>query len=366
MITEKKNQHYIPKFYLRNFSCNNNGKQIGVFNVDNEIYIKSAKLKTQGSKNFFYGYDGLIEDRLADIEGELAPIIKSIIDTKTLPPRDSKEHFFLLGFVILTNLRNPVKIEYMKNSMIEMKRRLLEMDPNVDIDKFAPDISHEEVVKMSLSNVVELIENITDLEYKLLINETSTPFITSDFPIVKYNQFLESKNWPLSRSGYCTVGLQIFIPLNSKILIMLYDSGIYRLGNRKQKCFSITKPQDIDEINILNFLNCFNTIFFDDKASEKYIRRLLQKSEKYKRANVTTSELSYVSDQSLDKHEIERTVDKNLIILGSTGCNTKLTVDGLKVHAKGQSYKFDNSAVQPRPHNKRLMRNDSNPSGTYL
>jgi len=124
MITEKKNQHFIPKFYLRNFSCNNNGKQIGVFNVDNEIYVKSAKLKTQGSKNFFYGYDGLIENRLADIEGELAPIIKSIIDTKTLPQRDSKEHFFLLGFVILTNLRNPVKIEYMKNSMIEMKRSL--------------------------------------------------------------------------------------------------------------------------------------------------------------------------------------------------------------------------------------------------
>jgi hypothetical protein len=47
-MTEKKNQHYIPKFYLRNFSYENNGKQIGVYNILNEIFVSKGKLKTQG------------------------------------------------------------------------------------------------------------------------------------------------------------------------------------------------------------------------------------------------------------------------------------------------------------------------------
>lgn len=53
MPTDKKNQHYIPKFYLRNFSYDGNKNQIGVFNIFNNIYVQQAKLKTQGSKNFF-------------------------------------------------------------------------------------------------------------------------------------------------------------------------------------------------------------------------------------------------------------------------------------------------------------------------
>ena len=45
--TEKKNQHYIPKFYLRNFSYQNFGKQIGVYNLENKLYIPKAALKNQ-------------------------------------------------------------------------------------------------------------------------------------------------------------------------------------------------------------------------------------------------------------------------------------------------------------------------------
>ncbi|WP_394261826.1 DUF4238 domain-containing protein [Moraxella boevrei] len=53
MITDKKNQHYVPKFYLRNFSYNNNGKQIGLFNLKSEKFFVNVPLKNEASKNFF-------------------------------------------------------------------------------------------------------------------------------------------------------------------------------------------------------------------------------------------------------------------------------------------------------------------------
>lgn len=359
MVTDKKNQHYIPKFYLRNFSFKNNKAQIGVFNLNNEIYIQRAKLKAQGSKNFFYGYDGIIEDKLSDIESELTQVIKRIIETKALPKRESKEHNDLLTFVSLTDLRNPVQIGNIKKMIADMKRRLLEVDPNVDTENFVPNPTHDEVIKISLSNTSEITQNITDLEYKLLINQTKNPFITSDYPIAKYNQFLESKNWLYSKSGYGTVGLQIFIPLNAETLLLFFDSGIYKLGNRKQKYLIVQKTHDIDEINKLQFVNCFETIFFDEKATELYVRQLFQESKKFKRANVSTSELSYIFKEGDDQQKIIESGRKNLFVFGSTDCETKLIIDGLKVHSNGKAHKFNNSVAQLRHHPEKLMRNEN-------
>ena len=220
-MTEKKNQHYIPKFYLRNFSYQKNKKQIGIFNINNQFFFQTAKLKSQGSKNFFYGYDGVIEETLANIEGFLSQTLNEIIESKIIPNKNSDRHIKLLSFITLTDLRNPIRIEGFKMKLKDMKENLLKLDPNVDVEKFVPNPTHEEVVELMLSNFVEMIDFISDLDYKLLINKTKKPFISSDFPIVKYNQFLEQKKWQHSKSGFGTVGLQIFVPLNSELTLML-------------------------------------------------------------------------------------------------------------------------------------------------
>lgn len=352
MITEKKNQHYIPKFYLRNFSFRGNKKQIGVYNIFNEIFIQRSKLKTQGSKNFFYGYDGKIEDGLANIEGHLAEAIRNITNNYTLPPKKSKEHNDLLVFVSLTDLRNPVIIEAMKAMLDGMKSRLLELDPNADTEKLVPQATHDEIIKLSLSNIFEIVETTIDLDYKIFLNKTLNPFITSDYPIVKYNQFLEQKKWAHSKTGYGLVGLQIFIPLNSEIILVLFDSGIYKVGYKKQRVFEITKKEDINKLNILQFINCHGTVFFDEKASEAYIRMLHNKSKKYKRANVNKTELSYIFDEG---------EQKNLMIFGSSDCETQLKIDGIKIHSKGKSHKLNPSMSQLRSHPEKLSQfKDSN------
>ena len=67
MNSDKKNQHFVPKFYLRNFSFQNNGNELGIFNTKTEFYFKNAPIKAQGSKTFFYGHDGIIEERLSKL-----------------------------------------------------------------------------------------------------------------------------------------------------------------------------------------------------------------------------------------------------------------------------------------------------------
>ena len=321
----------------------------------NDLYFPTAKLKTQGSKNFFYGTDGIVEDKLADIEGHLARVIKQIIDTKSAPCKGSIDHLYLIYFILLTDFRNPVWIQNVKNRLLETDKRLLELDPTTEVDKLNPKPTHEEIVKLSLSMALEISNNLTDLDYKLLLNKTNKPFLTSDFPIVKYNQFLETKKWPHSKTGYLTVGLQIFVPINSEILLFLFDSSIYKIGEKRQTRFLVKTSQDIDAINILQFINGFETIFFNEKAPEYYVRQLSQKAKKYKKANLVKSELSYVFEDGDDRQQIIKSGQKNLLILGSTECETKLKIEGLKIHSNGRDYKFDKSVAQIRKHSKKLM-----------
>lgn len=55
MSQKTRNQHYLPQFFLRKFSIQNNGNQIGLYNIENEFFFPNAGIKNQGSKNFFYG-----------------------------------------------------------------------------------------------------------------------------------------------------------------------------------------------------------------------------------------------------------------------------------------------------------------------
>lgn len=356
MKTAKKNQHYIPKFYLRNFSFEVNQKEIGVFNITNQIFIQRAKLKTQGSKKFFYGEDGKIEDSLSIIEGKLAATIKNIIQSEELPQKLSSEHFELMTFLTLTDFRNPVRIQSMTGMFDTMKMRLNELDPNFDTSKVLPEHTHEETVKQSLSFTRKIIEIIADLDYKLLINNTTTPFLTSDFPIIKYNQFLEQRKWPNSKSGYGVTGLQIFVPITSKYVILFFDSDIYKVGFKKRQTLELNNSKEIDEINVLNFINCFDTIFFNHEVNEHYVKALFTKSKKFKRANVSQAELSYLIENHNDYNPMKNNGYKNLMIMRSTDCETKLNISGIKMHSKGKVNKLHSSMAQLRPHAEKIRK----------
>jgi len=354
MNTDKKNQHYIPKFYLRNFSIDNNQKQIGIYNIKSRFFYASAALKQQGSKNFFYGHDGVIEDQLSNIEGRLATLIKNITSSLILPKRNSKEHMELLLFAVLTHIRNPVSIEGIKKSQSMMKERLLEESPESELDGLIPDISHEDAISLSLSNISRILETINDLHFKLLINKTEAPFISSDFPVVKYNSFLEKKKWSLSKTGYVTKGLQIFIPLNPELLLVFYDSGIYKIGNKKDTVCEIRNLKDINQFNVLQVLNCSENIFFNKKVTKLYIENLLGTCIGYNRPNESTAEMSYLHKEGDDDSIPKK--NKNLIILGSTDCEINLQTDIVKMHSGAKKYVITNHAAQMRPLADKLLR----------
>lgn len=68
-MASNKNQHFVPRCYLRPFTINCNNKAINLFNIDKQKFIKNAPVKHQCSRDYFYGEDLIIEKALQPIEG---------------------------------------------------------------------------------------------------------------------------------------------------------------------------------------------------------------------------------------------------------------------------------------------------------
>ncbi len=356
--TEKENQHYIPKFYLRYFSYNNNKKQIGIFNQRNNLYIPNAALKTQASKKYFYGKDGVIEDWLSSIESIVAPILLKMCTDNQFPEFMSSIQADLIFFIILLDLRNPIRLNQWEKGKELLKERILSKNPeskNSQLILALEELSnHEENVKRVISNTKGILPYCMDLKYKLLKNTTKIPFITSDYPLIKYNQFLEMRKWNIGgHNGYGTVGAQMFLPLNDTYTLILYDPIVYKVGNKKEKIVEINELKSIEQLNLLQHLNSQETLYFNHKASKHYIEYLNTVASKYKKANVSFSEIYQIDD---GKGGFKK--NEEVISLGSVDLKINLTLQKIKFSSKVRGIKLDNRVAQFRPKAEQIYRHE--------
>ncbi|MBR9831331.1 DUF4238 domain-containing protein [bacterium] len=349
-LTEKANQHYIPKFYLRQFSYLNNKKQIGVYNTSSGFFIHNGKLKTQASKKFFYGKDGILENFYQKLENIFAPIMMRCIREEKVPRQPSIEQMDFLNLIFTMELRNPMSIELRRKSLVEIHERVEQIDAdyysNEEKEDFKNFISNDNLHRMAISNLKDIVMLSSDLKIKLLRNNTTQPFITSDYPIVKYNQFMEKADWVkgISYNGSGWIGQQIFFPLNEKYLIFLYDPNIYKVGFKKQDTVELNDINSVNSLNILQFLNCTENIFFSHNASENYINTLHKKSAKFTKGNQT-------NNFEMDTILPDGSKEENSFIFSSSISNleTNLNIEKVKIHTKGRGFKFDDYAIQWRP-----------------
>ena len=289
-----------------------------------------------------------------EIESILSKEIHKIVKTRNLPRHNSDGQKLLLQFVALTHLRNPIAIEGIKNSSKAVKEKILEMDPNAKVENLIPEPTHEEAIALSLSTVNEIVDIISDLDFKLLVNKTDTKFISSDLPVVRYNQFLEYKKWNHGKTGYGSMVLQIFIPLSPELTIIFYDCKTYKVGEKKHNTLELRNNKNIDKLNQLQYLNCLDTLFFGEQTTKHYVENLIKNSSKYIKANQTSAELSFIVSPETTEQEKK----ENLIIVGNTDCTTNLEIDGVKMLSGGRLRKLSNSMAQLREKPLERMKNN--------
>jgi hypothetical protein len=80
-------------------------------------------------------------------------------------------------------------------------------------------------------------------------------------------------------TGGLSTGLQVFVPLSPKHLLMLYDAGVYRVGTWKNPL--VTKKlanSDVTKLNSLQVHTADENLYFNDWSDEKFVEYIVRRS----------------------------------------------------------------------------------------
>lgn len=247
-MAEKKNHHIVPQSYQRLFS--NDDKNIGIYVIKKNLIINLSPIKNTMSKNYFYSKDQTIEDSLSDIE-RLCMLVFHKLENNYDYCLHEVERLNILAYVMLQLGRTAYMSKKLSDDVNEMSIEIFkrctgikQLDPHLEFRFNEPPL-------FSLSVFAGMIINMADLSFKLVCIDSKcySDFITSDCPAFIINPYFDFLGYAgVKILGY--KGVCLMMPLTPKLVILFYDSNIYKIGNRKGKVV-ISEPKVIETINML-------------------------------------------------------------------------------------------------------------------
>ena len=251
-LATNKNQHFVPRCYLRPFTSREEDKTICLFNVDLLRAIPNASVRHQCAKSYFYGRNAKLEKAIQFVEQSYSSISHEIrAPGHTLRARDK---IVLQRFLLLQNLRTEAA-----------SRRAVEMaacsDSVLGVEALSFRFGVHEAVQLAMRTYADHMSAIDDLKVCLLRNRTRIPFITSDNPAVITNRWYLQDRRIVGRSfGMSASGLLALLPITPQILCVAYDGDVYTLPNQGGWA-ELRRESDVEAFNEHQFLNCFANVF---------------------------------------------------------------------------------------------------------
>ncbi len=271
--TITKQQHYIPKFYLKNFA--NEKKRFNIINVKKIDYIEDIPYLSQFKEKYFYDYDNKIENQLNKLETTWSIIINKII-SGVFPNNEEKQ--ILKQFALYQRNRTL----YRSNELLEISWQSellkLEMQYKIKLDEerkkelkklFINNFPYKTIVE-SLNLIKKNEKIIDDLDVAIIKYNTKLKLISSDNPIVHYN------NFDMKSVGYNNAGLIIFFPISSELLCVIYDSKMYPFLNNKT-IINNNNEYEVKYLNYYQILNSNTFVFYRDSFLTKIIIKFIEK-----------------------------------------------------------------------------------------
>ena len=300
MAKSSAQHHYVPRFYLNLFASK--AKRINVYNLEGDFAKEDIGLRKQCRRPNYYK-DPSIEAALGDMECEAAEAFRVLMEipTSTLPES-------ILQFISAQILRTPSAVKSWESLHGKLQNNLGSIHQLPESQQLAIDaIPHDQLPIYHLMMMEDLADAMKDLRF-LVLTQTKSTFITSDNPVVKYNQYYE-KVRNFGTTGIGQKGLQVFLPFSPSHLLVLYDSNIYD----QVKSHKLSES-DIDSINAFQILFANTNVYFSDWKLKDRLRNLALKKRPLRSTDATVLEEFESDDDGNDSllHLYTETPDLSL------------------------------------------------------
>lgn len=282
-MNKVKTQHYVPRFYLKNFTCSDD--KIFVYDKTTDKVFNTA-VENIACENYFYDSakfeneiqeEQYLEKFYSSIESDFAPFYFDFISKieskeKDKISEDDKKKF--AEFLVLQIDRTKEHREMSIQSYSIVKKQLLEkgftekqlIDFGFEIKNPDPKDLHIESILAGNEMRDTLSEILENHIWILIENNTNQPFFTSDNPIAKIANI---KDEYISHDGYASEGIEIIFPLNSKYLFVLcereYFKNLEAIENSK---LIISDIENVNYYNSLEIIRSYRQVFSSDNCFE--------------------------------------------------------------------------------------------------
>ena len=246
----------------------------------------------------------------------------------------------MLLYVLAQFGRTLYAVESLNETTDQMMKHILGpmvAEKGLDIDRVK--IGFNDPGRYSLAVTVDAFPVVLDLQYKLLLNVSGVEFVTSDNPVILYNQLLSFRKG-LSSTGLMSKGLQIFLPIGPDKMLFFYDQAVYRVGNSHKRVIIVNNPKDVYELNVLQMSSSLKNIYFNDPNID--IESLHKKASPFFLTKKTTFNV-YPTGETTDGYRQELLANSRKDIK----TNLKLSFLSLLGSAKKWRSEFCKQDMQP-------------------
>lgn len=268
LMATNKNQHFVPRCYLRQFTIEGADRAINLYNIDRDRFIEGAPVKNQCSGDYFYGKNPLLEDAIQMVERSYGMVVHQVLQPNY---HLTDEHRSMLKlFWLLQHLRT----EAASKRAVEMTDSIVSL---ADLQNFEFRMQIREAVQIAMLTFANSMEAVSDLKVCLIKNRSPVPFVTSDDPAVMTNRWhLQSSKRMRLSFGLGSAGAILLLPISPSILCIAYDGDMYSIPHRNGWA-ELARIQDIDALNQHQYLNCRANLFVKDKMDFEVVRNAFLK-----------------------------------------------------------------------------------------
>lgn len=251
-----KDQHYVPRSYLKNFATViGTGKKekafVSFYQFDGAILKEDIPTKSICYKSYFYGEDGEIEKDFSIREAKWATVLRDIMIMKSYELTSEQEEL-IKEFAVYQFCRTMATHNFVKASAEELLTvhitKSFHFDPGDEIvrNMVKEKVEDEITPSLLIENCNDLVFELDDLGIAVIRFNTRESLITSDMPVLALNPF------GVSGVGMAMVGVFIIIPIAPHVAVAIYDKKVYL------KCrpyMEIANDNDVINLNKYQIVN---------------------------------------------------------------------------------------------------------------
>ena len=223
-----QNQHYVPKFILRNFLSNNDKEQVTVFDkkTSKSFTPNIAGIMAERRFHDFQISDDYIasfEAGACNLEDQILPVYRRVLADRRLPD-DVEERAHLAMLVAFQFLRTRRQRDRFAEMEVLLGAKLEKMGTGIErLEGYEP-MTEDRLKQQHAQFIVKAIAGFTaliaDKHMMLIAAATGRDFYIGDNPVVLHNS---QPSHPLyGNIGLGVKGIEVYLPLSHDLLLACY------------------------------------------------------------------------------------------------------------------------------------------------